>query len=195
MDAPGQEDDGQAGPEQGANPGPKSDDPGRRAALVGPDQRHLVEMVLGEGRRLGPAAGRSRRDRRRGRRAPSPSRISPSASGSLAKLLGQEPVLVGHGAVLEQEEVQAGGSGIRADDADHIASPRVAFSRVCGRVSRTSSASRTWLFAANRSWMAFLWIFILVPPTPSAPQARTPERSLSLSVGLDALRSPAGGRR
>src|SRR5262249_12930635 len=48
--------------------------------------------------------------------------------------------------------------------------------------SSTSSASRTLSLAVNSAWIAVLWIFILVPPIPRAPQVRTCPREVPLSV-------------
>ena len=48
VESRGQEDDGQAGLNHGANPGTKANHPGWLTALIGPDQGHLVDLVFGQ---------------------------------------------------------------------------------------------------------------------------------------------------
>ena len=83
-----QEDDRQARRHERADRRPEPDHAQVVATLVGPDQRHQLEVALRQVARRGRAAGRSRTARRSGRSAPSAQQPRAARSGSARSVRG-----------------------------------------------------------------------------------------------------------
>ena len=117
MDDAGQEHDGQPGVAERPGDGGEGGDAGR-VAVVRADQRHQRELGVGAvgGADQGQAVAGGAGDEVERPAAAEP----PDGHGRVgAELVGPEASLVGDGAVVEDEHVERGGSGVAAGDAEH----------------------------------------------------------------------------